>query len=324
MKVRCKSISLAVAFFVSIFLLVGCNDDNGGSSSDIKYKGSTEQVLIDESNAVKIATTVFLNTDSMVSTGDLAYSGMILENYEGTPSMLHTLALALTLLDIIENAQMPSSESETPYTGAVYHDSWTQEGECGGKAEIKWSYNIDSDKVSMTIKFHDYCSDQGITLDGTVEIEDDFFLDQITMTFKSLKSTFEESEQNTTMSGTIEVEEGPISLIFDMNVTMRNNTTDKTYKVEDLTVEMIDDGFEIEVILSGRFYDHDNGYCDTSTEISIKFLDSSDMPYEGSLLIEGANNTKALLTIIDEESYEVEADTNGDGTFNYSSGTLTW
>ena len=323
MKVTYKSISLAVAFFVGTLLLAGCND-SGSSSSGIKYTGSTEQVLIDEGNAVQIATAVFLNTDSMVSTGDLAYSGKILGSYEDTPSMLQTLALALSLVDIIENAQVPSSESGAPYTGAVFHESFTQDGECGGEVEADWSYNTDSGDTSMTMKFHDYCSDEGIILDGTVKIEGGLLTDQLTMTFKNLKSTFKVSQQSVTMSGTIEVEEGLMSTIFDMNMTMRDNTTDKTYKVEDLTVEIIDDGFEIEVILAGRFYDHDNGYCYISTEVSMKFLEGSLRPYEGSLLIEGANGTKALLTIIDEESYRVEADTNGDGTYNYSSGTLTW
>jgi hypothetical protein len=181
----------------------------------------------------------------------------------------------------------------------------------------------------MTIKFQGYCTNEGIILDGTVKMEGGLYSDQLTMTFKKLKSTFEGSGQSITMSGTIEIDETYMSTILVMNMTMRDNTTNNTYKVEALEVEIIDSGSVVEVILSGKFYDYGYGYCDISTEVSLKFLEDEVMPYEGSLLITGdtgiaGSSTKARFTIIDQYSYYVEADTNGDGTFDYNSGTLTW
>ena len=53
-------------------------------------------------------------------------------------------------------------------------------------------------------------------------------------------------------------------------------------------------------------------------------LESDDWPVAGQLLIKGDSDTKARLIAIDQVLYRIDADTDGDGIFDWNSGILYW
>ena len=62
-----------------------------------------------------------------------------------------------------------------------------------------------------------------------------------------------------------------------------------------------------------------------SVDDIIRIWDVDVGPSSGSLILSGAQGTKALLTFLNSAEFRVDADTDGDGFYNdYSSGTQLW
>jgi hypothetical protein len=85
---------------------------------------------------------------------------------------------------------------------------------------------------------------------------------------------------------------------------------------------------EVEII-SGRYYDPDYGYVEVYTEGPLRIDDGDDWPSDGVLVVTGdtgiaGGSTMARLTALSSTTYQVEADTNGDGTYDWDSGVLYW
>jgi N-acetylneuraminic acid mutarotase len=78
-----------------------------------------------------------------------------------------------------------------------------------------------------------------------------------------------------------------------------------------------------EMEVTGTYYDPDQGYVTVSTPEPL-LVSTEDWPILGALLCIGDKNTKARLTAINDYSYRIEADTNGDNVYNYDSGVLIW
>ena len=86
----------------------------------------------------------------------------------------------------------------------------------------------------------------------------------------------------------------------------------------------------VDISVTGRYYDHDHGYVDVSTEGPFRFYEDENGPSSGKLVLTGADGseggpTMARMIVLDSETFQVDADTDGDGFFDdYSSDTLYW
>ena len=83
------------------------------------------------------------------------------------------------------------------------------------------------------------------------------------------------------------------------------------------------------LVLTGKYFDPDYGYVDITTPTPLKIYYVDVFPTEGIIILDGANglvggNTKARFTAINDTSYMVEADTTGDGAYDYNSGATSW
>ena len=74
----------------------------------------------------------------------------------------------------------------------------------------------------------------------------------------------------------------------------------------------------------GLEYEPDHGYVDVTTEEVFVIHDGDDWPSSGIHLIIGADGNEAKLTAIDNLSFRLEADTDGDGIYDWDSGPLLW
>ena len=76
--------------------------------------------------------------------------------------------------------------------------------------------------------------------------------------------------------------------------------------------------------MSGRFYHPDYGFVVVSTQSVFKINSSDDFPSEGVLVAKGSNGSMAQLTVLSSTSLQVEADFDGNGTVDCSSGSFNW
>ena len=85
----------------------------------------------------------------------------------------------------------------------------------------------------------------------------------------------------------------------------------------------------LEFEVSGYYYDPDYGYVVISTSIPFVIYVGDYGPSVGVLVITGntgiaGGSTKARFLALSSMTYQVEADTNGDGTYDWNSGILYW
>ncbi len=80
---------------------------------------------------------------------------------------------------------------------------------------------------------------------------------------------------------------------------------------------------------SGRYYDPDEGYVVVSTDTPFVIYDDDDGPLQGLLVITGdtgseGGRTKAWIEALSSTTFQVKADTDGDGFYDWESGDLDW
>ena len=86
-------------------------------------------------------------------------------------------------------------------------------------------------------------------------------------------------------------------------------------------------GYDDIPALTGRYYDPDNGYVEPSVEETVRGYHGDDWVSNGKIVLTGAEgtqggDTKIRITYLSATEYLVEADTNGNGAYDYNSGTL--
>jgi len=130
--------------------------------------------------------------------------------------------------------------------------------------------------------------------------------------------------ESVTLNGSITADATGSTAHILMNLIMRDNYTGKTFTAENFAIALWDYGYYIEFSISGRIYDPACGSVTISTPVNFALMSYSSYPHRGELVIYGGNGTKARLTAISSSYCIVEADTDGNGTYDWSSGTLMW
>ena len=332
--------AVSIILFIA-FISIGCGgggDGSGGSGGSGTYSGSTSQVAIDESNAESLATNAYENSNSMRSMQDSAdvLSASVKQTNGSQGSIPYSLALAQTVVDLMEQADI-SKPAATGLIAAVLNESMP--GDCGGSASMSGTVNESTYAFSITSTFSSYCTNGdgttgGVVTNGVMQMEGSFnqSLTSITMdiTFNDFLVTLIDTGVSATTSGTMEMIISSSSATITMNMVMSDNSTDKTYKVEDLLINMYNmSSYSAYFSMSGRFYDPDYGYSDITTEEDFYLILSDNAPSDGTMVITGASgiaggSTKAKLIVLSRTQYQVMADTNGDGTFDYDTGPQNW
>jgi hypothetical protein len=109
-------------------------------------------------------------------------------------------------------------------------------------------------------------------------------------------------------------------------------STEKTYWVNDYKLNILDNDTDFEVKLAGRYYDPDYGYVDVSTpktdpliyDLHAEWPRSGEVICRGEKPAENKKRSSAILTAIDDTSYTVDADRDGDGVYELNLGPFLW
>jgi hypothetical protein len=154
-----------------------------------------------------------------------------------------------------------------------------------------------------------------MTVYGTYNIAADLF-DSIHFTLSAV--TVADASSNVTVSGSVDLLNGnPATGTVTLYLT--DNVTGKTDWIDDFTINVTEGLGYTDATLSGKIYLHDHGFVVISTSTPFHFLAGSTYPSSGTMIVTGASNGRAKLTVVNSTSYTVDVDADGDGTYETSS-----
>ena len=300
---------LAVAGACAIALVACGGGGGGGGPSSISYTGSTTQATIDGSNATALAGSAFASGDAGASANVLGVaSGSVSQ-----PVEQRSIKIANVLQSAIGKIDLQSLP--TTAVGTVQTESQTVAGPCGGS----FSYTISVDDVtgdfSGSLSFNAYCEQVGNSISGHVSFSGQ--IDVNTLTFISLQFNAAylavvDNGSNFAISGTVAFVFSGSTATVTENFSIQDGSGE-VYKVANLVIVMTNTLSEVQETLNGRFYHPDHGYVDVVTTATFVIPIGSAYPTSGSLTINGAGNTKAVLTALSDGTYTLDIDVDGDG-----------
>ena len=323
-----------VATFVVVLAMTvvyGCSGGGGGGgggSTGITYTGITTQAVIDQNNAEEIAIGSYEGGNIGSS---LNIVGAISEN---SISVKQPLAQDLTasfngIIDKIENLV----GENTINIGAIETVNETINGNCtvGGSASLILSVNDQNGDFSGSITFNNYCeTPPQITINGDVTVVGNVNLNNESITYFDIdfnNLTVESGGESIGMNGSLDLDFDSLSRLTRMAISfvIEDVNFAKTYKFDNLVYQYTYGSGYFSFTITGRYYDYDYGYVDMTTDTAIKVYTGDILPSEGILILTGDNGTVAKLIVINETSFYVVADTDGDSNFDdFDSGTLYW
>jgi hypothetical protein len=302
---RSKLFNLIAPTIILIsFISGGCGGGGGGGgrdgSSSISYTGNTAPAQVEGANAQDLVVEAFIGSDLGVAVIPLSLEqGSVTDANQNISKPIN---LPLLFKNAIELADKSGIDPST--AAAVQTDTGRIDGSCGGSASYTLRIDDQTGDFSGTLKFSNYC-DEGITISGSATVDGDLDLNTDEIEFLSI-SFSNLSAEEMTIQGDISLDATATPMVINMEYLLKDNETGKVYWINNY------------VIL------HDLGYVNPSTTDPFIIYEDDYYPTSGVLVCLGDNNTKARLTSVDHSSYQVEADTNGDDSYETDLGTFLW
>lgn len=320
-----KKVFFIKYFFLSMLwvslALVGCGgggggSDSGGGGGGLTYSGKTTQASINAANAEVIAGEALL----AASVG-AAFTLSSMSPEDANPAVNRLLIIELPKL-----LHRSARRADWPTAGEIAlqrTESETIAGSCGGTLSYTLTVNDTTGDFSGTFVYSGYC-DSGITITGRVDV--DGSIDLATGEFIVINFAFENlASDDVVISGGLSINESGPSTIIAMDFLVADTPSDKVYWINNYTLILTEiDVDTTEVAITGTFYYPDYGYVNVSTPVPFILISTDEWPSSGMMLCEGSGNTSAKLTAVDNQFYEISADTNGDTIDDYFSGAQLW
>lgn len=314
-------VSIIVFGLVAIIGSGGGGGGGSGSSSGLTYTGSETLASISDGNAQALATGAYTNgnTGYAMSTITALQAG---DNEQiGYPVLLKVSNMLTDSLEQVDFRTGSGADgSRTTVTESVV-------GDCGGTGAYTINFNDGTGVFSGSFTFTNYCNQGttitgGVTFSGTVDVNNNMLL---SFSFSFVALTVSSAGDSLTLGGTLSIDTVGSPSTLTLDVFVRYNTDgNPVYWVRDYTLIVTEGSGFVDLQISGIFYNPVEGYVTVSTDTPISVNDGDDYPSSGVLVITGGGDTKAKLTFVSSTTYRVEADTDGDGTYDYNSGDLLW
>jgi hypothetical protein len=317
-------------FFIALIYVLsmyGCGGSSSGGGG-VGYTGHTTPANIDRDNVTDLLIGAFMGGNTAAS---LSVFGAA-QQTPGPVSYPRTLKYTDIFMGVIA-AIDSSSATNNIYLGAVIPQEVDETGSCGGT--VTGTLNIDDQSGAFdgNLTFNDFCENDYI-LDGPVTISGIFNPDTeefavVSLTFTNLSGSG--AGESVTLNGDFDLDLSNLPLMtISTSMVIRDNILGKTFKLENWVIEITEGEGITDVDITGRYFDPDHGYVDITTQESLRFNDDDFWPSDGILIAEGAEGTaggktKARITFVDADTYEIDVDEDGDGEFDdYNSGPLLW
>ncbi len=324
-SLRIMGVGLAVLLAVSL-TACGGGGGGGGSPAGASYTGLITQATIDENNAEDLVTGAYQGGHTGAVIGNVGAIQTGQSGNVGRPRMLkvsQVLEGALRQVDLM-------SRSSGSFVGTIYTESDTIYGDCGGSASYTVRVDDETGDFSGSATFINYCDD-GVTISGGASFSGqvDIYEELLNFSFSFNNLTGTLGSDSFTLDGDISVDVTGSSAIMIMTMLLRDNSTGEVCLVEDYNMTVTVGWDYVDVEVSGRYFDPDYGYVIITTPTPFRIYYDNYFPSDGVLVVIGdtgigGGSTNARLTVLSPTTYQVEADTNGDGTYDWNSEILIW
>jgi hypothetical protein len=307
-------------------ILIACGGGGGDSPSpspapSIQYTGLSTPAVITAQDAHDLALGAYriASENTLATAANISYHSASKPFYKNITNMANRAA---------DYQIVPSNV----IAGALITESDTTNGVCGGTEVISITYDDVTGDYTGTITENNYCDEDGDVANGTANISGRVDLvtrSFLTMTISTNSINIRNGAESSTFRGSILINYQTGSLGITMDIYVRNDVSLKVAWVRNFTITAVDGDSYVDITMSGRFYNPDYGYVELTTTNPVRQYTSLQNPSSGILVISGApgsagGNTRAQLVFLTSSSYEVNADTNGDGLWDWNSGTRNW
>jgi len=292
-------------------------DPEGGDTSP-DFAGKTSQAYINSTNAKGLSGGAFAGG---ITRFEAASAGFSQDSMTTQIGAFRPLRLPLVLQDSLQKIETASTVSG-PFKPAGETKSGTLQGDCGGRLSYSIDFIYESRVFNGRFSFENYC-DHGITLAGETDIDGTYRRD--TGDFTTAHFSFVDLADGTiTLDGEISIDflHPPITATFTAH--SKNIESGQVYWLKDYSMNITEFAGYIEIEIFGTFYHPDYGFVNLTTAEPFIVHHEDDWPTSGLFVIQGEKNTKAELSALDQLTCSIAADTDGDGVFDWDSGTLNW
>jgi hypothetical protein len=317
---RTSIISFVSIIFIATFSACG-GGGGGGGGGEVTYTGVTTQAVITSGNSDDLTVGSLQNGTISESSSAVA----VVAQDTGAGGRPRGLIVADAVRNVLVQVDVPSKTANATAVGATISENGSISGNCGGSA----SFTLTLDDVTGTFNgnftYSNFCYDD-ITLTGSATISgviDLFDLDFVSISIETNGLTTQLCGESFTVAGRIVVTGSSPTIVVDVDTRVRDDATGTVYWVNDLRIISTDNGGGyIDVTVAGRFYDPNFGFAVVTTTTPLRIFYFDAWPDSGVLLATGdlgvgGGSTKARLSAFGSV-YTVEADTTGDGLFDFS------
>jgi hypothetical protein len=323
-----RKVLLVLVMGIGLFSITGTSnyldsDEEVGDLDTSGYTGKTSQARITAANAENLTVGVYLKGLNGSAIGRIAAEGEALPPAEAPPAM-SVASVARRLVDTVARLDL-AAPTEAERASALISKDGTEYGNCGGSVSYDAEFADITGTFTGDIVFRDYC-ENGVTIAGDAimvgdaDVNGDELEVDISFTELLVRSAGESATVNGVLSATYD---DPV-ITADIDMLTRDNRTGKLYWVENAFMSLVERDDHIEYDINGKYYDPEEGHVYFSTEIPFRVNNDDRWPSRGRQLSTGADGTKARLMVGSNEAYGVEADTDGNGSFEWQSGRKLW
>ncbi len=302
-----------------------------GGEVPVQYTGNSGQAAITPANAVAITMAGLKGVSSFSYLGDLLKtSASVTPSLKDVPQSLeeaHARAL-----NSIHNLQ--AANTDTFY------------GNCGGSLSYSLDFNQNTGNIGGSFSADKYCNN-GLHVDGSGTLSGSLAASgstlNVSLTATVNPTTITTDSEDITLKGTLTAHANGTSSNLNAGATgdflNRDNLLGEVYWANNFVLTLTDlpsslpgvgSGLptgSVGFTMTGRYYHPAYGYVDMTSDGPFTVANSSSsgtsgITFSGSLIANGANGTKCKLTPNGTSSFTVQVDTNGDGSYDWNSGTL--
>jgi hypothetical protein len=292
-------------------------DPEGGDTST-DFAGKTSQAAINSTNAKGLSGGAFAGG---ITRFEAASAGLNRDSMATQIGAFRPLRLPLVLKDSLQKVETVSTAIAF-FKPAVETKRGTLQGSCGGRLSYLVDFIVESGVFSGSFLFENYC-DYGVTLAGETDIHGTYRVD--TGDYTTAHFSFADLADGTiTLDGDISIDflHPPITATFSAH--SKNIESRQVYWLRDYSMNITEFAGYIEIEIFGTFYHPDYGFVNLTTTEPFIVHHEDDWPTSGLFVIQGEQNTQAELSALDQLTCSIAADTDGDGVFDWDSGTLNW
>lgn len=326
MDIKHLFLSATAALFALALASCGGGGGDGGAPPGISYTGLTTPAAVTQSNAARLAGGAYQGRTTGNVLGGIMASAQA--NEMNSPATRpDTLALSETLRNAVAKIDV-TALPKADLGAAVKTETITEQGSCGGGFSGSATYDDVTRNISSgAITFNNYC-EEGVTLSGRITFSGKMNLGTQSPAIEKLDISFislsgKSGADAFTASGSIAIDATVLLQVrTTINMVSRDDTTGKVFKMENFQLlGSVTPGVWVDISMTGRFYGPDDGYVDLTTPTTMPFRFAinagvvAETPMQGELVVTGDKGAKARLVVVDTTDYNIDVDTDGDGTY---------